>query len=556
MADFYKSAEDAVMNADNINGALVPDSGNNEHIFGAWCSADYLNNQKIINSTAFFTFAPLQYMTYYWTIVRRNLDWYNGFVYGIHNQGILSTRVGAAVCNLCATLTLSGGIRFKGNSEAKKFMTAFARKRKLLPKLKQCLPVHNAIGFTLAKLDVEGNGHLDINFVQGNRYYVQSDNEGNITASYAQIIMLTANPDCINIDKDTRGYYIVEERFYRGNKPCIRYRAYEGPVLATAPLFDNARTNCEKGIPYLALPQHVQAFIMRRFKRDVLNKTFYLPFEDLGEVVLKNSYSATGMDDYTCFADSTLSNAGEAMYEYDLTTTQKEESKYLCQDFAAVPEEMIINTPAGATGDERAAYVSEVAHELNSGINARLVKRIRYIDPTNSTPFIYQVPLKTNDYGMELDRILNKIAMLTHLSPTTLAGYLHNGVEKTAREVTADQDNTRLTIKDKRDLLVDGVNKLTATALKYYGYVNERGIPLDCQVVFNEGALSNPYQEAEIIAFKVEKGLIDPRTAVAQANPDLDEEAVDKMFAEIQAHQAQQQAQPFGGLDNLNLGID
>ncbi len=556
MADFYQIAEDANSNAVESKEMLVPTSPA-EPIFGAWCSADFLNNEKVINSTAFFTFAPYEYVTYYWTVVRRNLEWYNGYVWGIHNKGILSSKIGAAVCDISAMLTLSGGIRFKGNRKAKDFMAAFATKRRLEAKLKQKLPIHNAIGFTLAKIDVEGNGQLDINFVQGNRYFAQVDNENNVTATYALIMILTANPLCVTVSEETRGYYLVEERFYRKDKPCIRYRMYEGPILATSPMFGDigGRRDGTRGIEFEHLPGHVKAFVLRRFKRNILNKTFYLPFDNLGVVVLKNRYAATGMDEYGCFADSTLAKAGEALYEYDLTTTQKEESKYLSKDFAVIPAEMISQAPAGVAGDERRAYALEVASSINSGLDGRIVKRAQYMDPTDASPFIYQVPLKTDDYGNELDRILNKIAMLTGLSPATLAGYLHNGVEKTATEVTADKDNTRLTVKNSRELLVDGLNELSKTVLKYYGFVNAKGKPLDCQIVFNEGALSNPYQEVELIRNLKDAGLIDNKTAIAKANPDLDEEAVEEMYALILEEQRQAQAQPFDGLDNLGLGL-
>lgn len=558
MADFYGSAEEAVKSAEKDKEVLVPTTSMYEPIFGAWCEAAFLNNEKIINSSAFFTFAPYEYVTYYWTIVRRNLEWYNGYVHGIHNKGVLSSKLGAAVCDVSAMLTLSGGIRFKGDSKAKDFMTAFSDKRKLIAKLKQKMPIHNAIGFTLAKLDVEGDGHLDINFVQGNRYFAQCDNENNVMATYALIMLLSADPNCVEVQAESRGYYLVEERFYRKDKPCIRYRMYEGPILATAPTFSNGGMtgrDGQRGIEFEQLPRHVQAFILRRFKKNILNKTFYLPFNNLGAVVLKNKYSATGMDEYGCFADSTLAKAGEALYEYDLTTTQKEESKYLSKDFAAIPAEMVIDPPIGITGDKRKAFALEVARNVNSGLDGRIVKRVQYIDPTDSTPFIYQVPLKTNDYGAELDRILNKVAMLTGLSPATLAGYLHNGVEKTATEVTADKDNTRLTVKNSRELLMDGLNELTKIILKYYGFVDGKGAALDCQIVFNEGALSNPYQEVELVRALKDGGLIDRKTAIAKANPELDEDAVEKMYQLILEEERQAQAQPFDGLDNLGLGL-
>ena len=551
MSQYDEYADEQLNNAIGMTGALVPDG--NSRIFGAWCNAEWLNQQKVLNNTMFFTFAPAPFLTYYWTIVKRNLEWYNGYVFGIHNQGILSSRVGSVICDMAAELTLSGGWRFKGDKTAKAFMLKFMEKKRILHKLKTHAPILNAIGFALAKIDIDSENKLDINYVDGNRYFAQVDSKGNVTACVSQILFITAEVKrCEENRGNSRGYYLVEERFYKKSKPCIRYRIYEGPELATAPT-TGAEVDAHKGIPFEALPPHAKRAVRREIGKIELNKTYYLPFKHLGAVILLNTESATGMNEYKCFSDSTLAKCGEAMYEFDLTLTQKEESKYLSVDFAAVPDEMWeTSVPFG--GDAGKAYAMEMATEARSGLDKRIVKSVRYIDPTKATPFIYQTQLKTDAYGAELDRILNRVAMGANFAPVTLAGFLHNGVEKTATEVTADENSTRRTIKTKRGLLADAHNVLIEEILRYYG-VTDEGKPGKCVMVFNEGALSNPYQEVNYIAALKDAGLIDWKTAIGKANPDLDEEAINAMYENIKQEQKEQQAQPFGDLNNLNLGI-
>lgn len=503
-----------------------------KNIFGPWTSAEWMNNSKVINTTNFFTFIRPQFQTYFWTIVRRNLEWYNGFVYGIHNKGILSSRIGTTICNMSAQLTLSGGFRFEGNERAKTFLTDFAKRQRMSARLKQALPIHNAIGFTLAKLDILANNRVDISYLPGNRYDVMTDDDGNVLSFRAYIKMWTADP----LNNET-GYYLIEERVMHDGVPYARYGVWKAPIIASAPVF-GAKTSDDSATRSEYIPPELERYVIRRYGKNIIGKTFRLPWRNIGAVVLKNSYSATGMDDYTSFSDSTIANCGTEMYQYDLTITQKEEHKYICQDFVAVPDTFI-----NEQGDRGIAQWCE---QNNTSFNSRLVKRINYLDPTKSVPFIYQSQLKLEEYGNEADRLLNRIASAAHFSPVTIAAYLTGGAMKTAREVTADENATRLTITDKRELLQDGHNQLLQEVLIYYGLVDEHGEALDFNMVFNAGALSNPYQEAELLLQKKRGGLISERSAVAKANPELSDEEVDKMIEDIHADAERMQSLAFG----------
>lgn len=528
--------------ADFGSPLLVPSERSDEPLFAPYCSADFLNNSKIINDTMFFTFAPFPYSTYYWTIVCRNLEWFNGYVRGIHNQGILSSKTGARICKMSANLTLGGGLTFQGSEKAETFLTDFHRKRKTEPKLKRVAPVLNAIGFMLSKVDINARGELDISFIPGNRYFAQCDGDGNVLGFYACIIFVTAEAN--EEEKTARGcregYSLVEERFYVNRKPCVRYRIYKGPVLATAQTYGAERG--QVGYSIEELPSDVQTLIASKLAGYKLNKIYALPFDNIGARVTRNTFSATGVDDYSCFADSTLADCHTQLYELDLTKTQKNEHKYLNQDFMVMPEQMIIRP----VGDRATAQFRECGANGYGGINQRIAKGARYTDPTKATPYVYSPPLKITDYNADIMQIHNEIAAQTEFSPVTIAGYLRNGVEKTATEITADENATRLTIKTKRDLITEDLNFLNSIILKHYG-INE-----ECNVVFKEGSLSNPKLETELIIRKQESGLITHQMAVEEANPQLSKRECERITIDTDAELAQKQAQPFDGMDVLS----
>lgn len=527
---------------DFSNAPLVPSDNSDEPLFAPYCKAEFLNNSKIINDTMFFAFAPQPYLTYYWTIVRRNMEWFNGYVAGIHNQGILSSKTGARLCKMSANLTLGGGLSFQGAEEPEAFLSDFYKKKKVYPKLKRATPLLNAIGFMLSKVDINTKGELDISFVSGNRYFAQCDADGNVLGFYAVITFVTAEADDgERSDKGCReGYSLVEERFYIRNKPCVRYRIYQGPVLANAQTYVGKQGR--KGIPVESLPDKVRNLIASKLAGYELGKIYVLPFDNIGAKVTRNTFSATGMDDYACFADSTLADCHTQLYELDLTKTQKSEHKYLNQDFMVMPEQMLIRP----VGDRATAQFRECAANGYGGINARIVKGARYTDPTKATPYIYSPPLKIADYNADIMQIHNEIAAQTEFSPVTIAGYLRNGVEKTATEITADENATRSTVKTKRELITEDLNYLNAIILKHYGVNRE------CNVVFKEGSLSNPRLENDLIISKLENGLITHQMAVEEANPQLSKRECEKITVDTDAEMARRQSQPFDGLDMLS----
>ena len=529
---------------DGVYEKLTPAEEPGQPTFAPWCTAEFLNTQKIINDTLFFMFAPTQYLTYYWTIVKRNIDWFNGFVPGLHDNGILSSKIATRICKGAAKLTVSGGISFEGDPNAETFLSEFHKSNKTIEKLKGILPSTNAIGFSLAKVDIDANGKLSLSFVPGNRYFAQTDKDGKVTAFYASVNFVTANTERSVDAQKSAGYSLVEERFYRNGKPCVRYRVYYAPEIATSPTYSGISGS--RGVPEKELPLTARRLIKTYCAGRKIDVTYELPFDNIGAVIMKNSLSATGMEDYKCFSDSTLADCHTQLYEFDLTKTQKEEHKYLNQDFLIMPDNMIFEP----VGDHALATKLERQNGYTY-LNKRIAKAATYQDPTKAAPFVYSPPLKIQAYNEELNQLLNEIAAQTGFSPVTLAGFLKNGVEKTATEITADENDTRGTIKTKRGLIVDALNTLGKVILKHYGYTDLSGCPLECTAVFREGGLSNPSLEIDLIVKKLKANLITHQQAVEEANPQLSKREAEEVYKLAKEEKEANAAAPFGDIDSF-----
>lgn len=528
--------------------SLCPSEEPSKPTFAPIANAMFLNKQKTLNDTMFFVFAPTAYFTYYWTVVKNNIDWYRGFVPGIHNQGILSMQTGARLCDMAAKLTMSGGITFEGAERAEAFLSAFYKARNVQARLSKELPLQNAIGFMLTKVDCNKDGDLDISFVAGNRYFAQCDNRGRVLAFNACIAFVSAdvtdNGD--NSQSGRNGYYLVEERFYRRGKPCMRYRVYYGAVLATAPTFPNDKGN--KGLRREDLPKHVIA-MLNRYYIDDLNTIYELPFDEIGAFITPISFSAAGMEDYKCFADGMLANCTTQLYLLDLTETQKNEHKYLAQDFIVMPDTMTV-TLSGDRERERQLLTGGGY----GGLNKRIAKGAHYSDPTHEAPFLYSPSRQISAYNDDINQLYNEIAAQTDFSPVTIAGYLHNGAEKTATEVTADENATRRTVMSRRELLTNVLNQCNNIIMKHYG-ITEDGKPLACATVFRAGAMSNPKLETDLIVTKLQNHLITRQMAVEEANPQLSKRDAQKVYEQAAEEMKEEQSQPFGGLDGFDVGV-
>ncbi|MEG1519620.1 MAG: hypothetical protein RR458_01410, partial [Clostridia bacterium] len=391
MADFF---EDRLTTQYSTDRLTPNDEG--DDIFGAWVSAEFQNRSKIINGTNFFTFAPSSFLSYYWNIVKYNLEWYYGHVWGVHNKGIFSSKSGAKICKMSAQLTTNGGYRFEGDKTAEKFLSAFNIKSRLERKLKAELPLLNAIGFCLAKVDLQRDRNCDITFVAGNKYFAQIDNETNVTAFRALIKLVTA--DVVG-DEDGEGFYLVEERYYKKGKPIQRYRIYRGPIIATSPM--QGERGSSKGLNFNELPEAAQIVVRREIGEDNLNKEFVLPFSTIGAAVILNTFAATGMEEYKQFADSTLADVHTALYNLDWTETLKNEHKYISQDFVSMPGSTI---PQGGYQGRYADESRDVAESMSklAGFNKRLVKRAVGVDPESSVPFVYSPTLKIAEYNADI----------------------------------------------------------------------------------------------------------------------------------------------------------
>ena len=128
--------------------------------------------------------------------------------------------------------------------------------------------------------------------------------------------------------------------------------------------------------------------------------------------------------------------------------------------------------------------------------------------------------------------MLSEIAAKIHVSPNTLAPFISekSGLnQKTAKEVRSEENETRLTVHTKRELISTALECLLVQITKAAGKET-----YDIQVIFNNEEVSNPMQELDIIAKRLELGLTSKIRARRRANRNLSKRELAKLESEIQ----------------------
>lgn len=509
--------------------SLSPLSADVSSIYKPYSNEEFENYDGLYLDNGFFPFAPEEVRMYLWRVMRRNLWWYRGFVPGLHNQGVLSLKLGSRVCKRMAELTMVGGFRVEGYDTAEAFLEKFNTRNKTRLKLTKQLPELNAIGNMLAKIDMLADNSLRINFIPGNKYFASVDEELNITQFIALIAFIAPAPtmDAKQVSVAEEGFYLVEQRKLDGTTCYQRYALYRSPTGMNSGGVFNAVTEVEAKL----MNDRVKKRVERIIGKDNLGKVFTLPCKgNIWAAPVLNAPSCTGTK-YNGFADSTLEDAHTALFQYDVTQTQKEANKYLAQTGVLIPDTMIppevTNNPSG---NAQAAYLQN-----QRSLDSRVYKKIQVTNPSGESnkPVFFQADNQAQTYNEDLKDILANIATLCGMTPGALAGNLSSGgFERTATEVLNEDDITRATVETKRDLIREPMTQLYRWVLEHYGVSND-GSNDEIDMVFNSSIMGNPERETKDIISQLGAGLISKKKAIARKNRGYSKKEIEEELAEI-----------------------
>lgn len=522
----------------------------NEYINGVKCEQPRLAltavaNQKIwqwTNNNEFYKLIPAPYYSFYNNWVRTWLYWYDGFVPWVHGTqyGLLSTSIGTTIVNRAADSVFGGNLMF---ANARTPTTTVEKKGKKIgkaldfisndwsldtdfrAKVKRAVRDAFAGGFSLLKINCDG-GELWVDNLRADRFYIEKTGRGQLR----KVVSLLSVYDSMSQSGNERHYGLVEERrfekigMFEEEVPVVEYKIYE-----TSAQIQNISTS-DNFVPFEDLPKKVREAFKADFGTCKLNKPIAMNgFKTLGCYLLKGSDDISNVPQIG-LGESLLANIMTYLYEYDFYNTCFNTDMYLARGRVLVPK--ALQSPQAKTGAQ------------NTGLDDFIYTKVETMNTDQQKPEAIQFELRASEWKEARNMLLESIATSIGISVSTLASYLSDGSNRTAREVSAEESATTLFVENARRRLEKPLNDLISDVLRFYGYVD------DVEIRWSRAGMTNTTVLVDTLSRAVQSGLISEKKAHHAFNYDDDEEQNEEDYKLVEEErEARAQRDNYGNID-------
>ena len=522
----------------------------NEYINGVKCEQPRLAltavaNQKIwqwTNNNEFYKLIPAPYYSFYNNWVRTWLYWYDGFVPWVHGTqyGLLSTSIGTTIVNRAADSVFGGNLMFanartptitvkkKGKQIGKALdfiSNDWALDTDFRSKVKRAVRDAFAGGFSLLKINCDG-GELWVDNLRADRFYIEKTGRGQLR----KVVSLLSVYDSISQSGNEKHYGLVEERRFEkigmfGEEiPVVEYKIYE-----TSAQIQNISTS-DNFVPFEDLPKKVREAFKADFGTCKLNKPIAMNgFKTLGCYLLKGSDDISNVPQLG-LGESLLANIMTYLYEYDFYNTCFNTDMYLARGRVLVPK--ALQSPQTKTGAQ------------DTGLDDFIYTKVETMNTDQQKPEAIQFELRASEWKEARNMLLESIATSIGISVSTLASYLSDGSNRTAREISAEESATTLFIENARRRFEKPLNDLISDVLRFYGYVD------DVEIRWSRAGMTNTTVLVDTLSRAVQSGLISEKKAHRAFNYDDDEEQNEEDYKLVEEErEARAQRENYGNID-------
>lgn len=490
-------------------------------------------NQKLwqwVNNNDFYKMLPAPYYSFYNNWVRTWLYWYDGYVPWVHGgqYGLLSTNIATMIVNRAADSVFGGNLMFANARTPTEFTVKDGKRigkamdfisNRWAPsvdfkgKVKRAVKDGFAGGFSLLKLNNAG-GKLWVDALRADRFYVDKTGDGQIR----KVVSLLSFYDSTTDKKEGERYGLIEERRYEqldftGKEiPVVEYKIYKTSVQI------QYLSQGENFVKWEDLPKKVKAAFKSEYAFELNKPQAMNGFSNLGCYLLLGSDDVSNVPQIG-LGESLLANVLTYLYEYDFYNTCFNTDMYLARGRVLVPKQ--IQSPQARAGAQ------------NSGLDDFLYTKWETPNTDAQKPEAIQFALRAEEWKSARNMLLECIATTIGMSVSTLASYLNDGSNRTAREVSAEENATTLFVENARRRFEAPLNALIADVLRFYGYVD------DVEVRWSKSGMTNVTVLVETLSKAVDAGLISRKKAHHAYNYDDDEEQNEEDYKLVEADREQ-----------------
>lgn len=500
-------------------------------------------NQKLwqwTNNNDFYKMIPAPYYSFYNNWVRLWLYWYDGYVPWVHGTqyGLLSTSIGTTIVNRAADSVFGGNLMFanarkpsitvtkngKEISKALDFISnIWALDTDFRSKVKCSFRDAFAGGFSLLKLNNDG-GELWVDKLRADRFYFEKTGRGTLR----KVVSLLSVYESTSEKGNNKRWGLVEERRFEriglvDEIPVVEYKIYDTSVQV-----QHLSVN-DNYVRWEDLPDSVRKAFKAEYGNCRLNEPKAMNgFKTLGCYLLKGSDDISNVPQLG-LGESLLANIMTYLYEYDFYNTCFNTDMYLARGRILVPKGL--QSPQAKSGGQ------------NAGLDDFLYTKVETMNTDQQKPEAIQFALRSAEWKEARNMLLESIATSIGISVSTLASYLSDGSNRTAREVSAEESATTLFIENARRRFEKPLNDLIADVLRFYGYVD------DVEVRWSRAGMTNTTVLVDTLSKAVQSGLISEKKAHHAFNYDDDEEQNEEDYKLVlEERDAQTQRENYGGM--------
>ncbi len=520
-----------------------------------------IDSELTSKSIFYATYPPyLQPFAMHW--LKKWLQWFDGKVEGVHDAtgAVISTRLASTLCHKVAQQIFGGGLLFqkKGNSiipgeenKAIDFISGDENDRLAIDEnVAQAILLAVAGGTSFIVENVDSNRKLWLSTYRMDEGYFNIDYSGRV--SEAKLI----NSKYIDaIGSKQRHFILVEERKYGTESMRIAYNKKFGEMVKLAKMqsFEVGKyysivnvyettgmvtqdQNIALGRPisWTELPGKVQRQIKQQFGDIDIGVPKKLPFDRIGIVPFKYTKGVDNLPNLP-YGQSMLQNIMAYLYLYDYAHGALNTDLYLGR--GRVLAKKSIQNPDKKDGNKG----------WNSNLDSFLFTAYEGQTTEEQKPVPVQFDLRSQDWESIKNNILESIAMTIGISTSTIAGWIADGSNRTAREISSEESATALLVESKRKLLTKAINELIGDILQFNGFT-------ECvEVKFSKSGETNTTLLLENTTNAYNSGLKSLYSAVKAINPDMSEDEITDEIERIKNDSKEKQKQ-MNAMDFFNEG--
>ena len=479
---------------------------------------------------SFYALVPAEFKFYYHNVVRKCLNWYHGYVPEVHapSVGIPSTKIGTMIVKEVTKLIYGGEVFFenkyaetsnnKNQSELEgglapindtlKEFNKWSDKYNFQTTIKQYIEYGAAGGCAALVTYVNEDRDLFCLPYRIDQYFFTVSASGRVTSYTGFIKVYTAEVgQGDNRLEKSVNYYYLEERFYKDNKPFVKFSVKRGFGNVTSG--QNFDVRSADDLTWEQLPKKIQ----QQLKRDFPNIKFGVDIpinhtKNLGVYIF--NYTAVNIIPEVKMGESVLLNVISYLIEYEFENASMWSDLYNGRGKVIIPAEMRNPT--------------ESSTSYYQGFDKDLFTKAPYTNPQDQKPISIQFELRAEDHAKSRNNTTEKIAATIGVSGSDVFSFLRDvsGGSKTATQIAAESQKTVSYIYEKRALIKAALNEFVREWREFYKQEDEITIRFSSQNMVNKlVTLEESRVKKEIGYSKFD--------LFKEQNPDKDDDQINEM---------------------------